>query len=806
MADEMYAIVIVGSGPAGLSAAARAQALGVRHILLEAQPTHASDTIFNYQKGKHVMAEPGMIPLRSDISFSACQRETLLDTWNTEIDRLGINIAYGKKVNFILRDSERALFTLRCEDGSEYTGASVILGIGMQGNIRTLGTAGEHHPRVQYTLTDPDEFVGETIVVIGAGDAAIENALALGNRNTVYLMNRGEEIVICKETNRNLIIAADKAGKVRIQHSATTLRIEDRSGDLPLNYVFNGKEGERFIACHRVIARLGATPPRKLIESFGVEFPNTHPGAVPVLSESYESNVPGLYIVGALAGYPLIKQAMNQGYEVVQTIIGKPVGPVDEPLLQEKFRPWKPAEPVSAVIHDMLVSIPLFHGMSRLQLRDFLLESTLLLPASNDIIFKKYDYTNTFFTILEGEVQVEIIEASGEQKRVTLGKGRYFGEMGLISGRRRAATIRAGSRCVLLESPRRTILKLIAAVDEVRKRIDEVFIRHAISNYIGPMLTPQAIDELMESRVEMRRYNTNEVLFREGDVADGLYLIRRGSVIVSKMTEGKERIISYVSAGNYVGEMALLSDVPRTATVTATVLTEVLVLNSECIKSQLAAYPLLRKAMDEHVIKRTQANVMLEHSTDRESELIRFLLGQGIGEASDVLLIDESLCINCNNCETACAETHQGTSRLEREAGPSFSSIHLPTACRHCENPLCMKDCPPDAIGRSEQGEVFISDACIGCGNCERNCPYGVIQMAVQTPPKKGAGLLWTLFGLGAAPGQRQADEDPAAQKKAVKCDLCKDLPGGSACVRACPTGAAIRISPEHYLKNNRLG
>ena len=805
MTDNTYTIVIVGSGPAGLSAAARAKALGVRHILLEADPNHVSDTIFKYQKGKHVMAEPGIIPLRSEISFSACKREALLGTWESEIAQLGVNIAYGKKVIHIQRDNQSTLFTVRCEDGSEYISQSVILGIGLQGNIRKLGTAGENHPRVQYTLADPDEFVGETIIVIGAGDAAIENAIALGNKNTVYLMNRGEEIVICKETNRNLIMAADKAGKVRVQHSATTVRVEDRAGDPPLNYVFNGKEGERVIACHRVIARLGATPPRKLIESFGVMFPNTNPSSVPVLSESYESNVPGLYIVGALAGYPLIKQAMNQGYEVVQTIVGKPVDAVDEPLLREKFSRWT-QESVSTVINTLLETIPLFYGMSRLQLRDFLLESTLLLPRVNDIIFKKFDYTNTFFTILEGEVQVEIIEASGEQKLVTLGKGRYFGEMGLISGRRRTATIRAGNRCVLLESPRRTILKLIADVDDVRQRIDEVFIRHAISNYIGPMLTPEAIDELMESNVEMRRYNTNEVLFREGDVADGLYLIRRGSVIVSKMTEEKERIISYVSAGNYVGEMALLNNVPRTATVTATVLTEVLILNSECIKSQLAAYPLLRKSMDDHVIKRTQANVMLENSTDRESELIRFLLGQGIGEASDVLLIDESLCINCNNCETACAETHQGTSRLEREAGPSFSSIHLPTACRHCENPLCMKDCPPDAIGRSELGEVFISDACIGCGNCERNCPYGVIQMAVQNPPKKGGGLLWTLFGIGAEPGQRQPDDDPSAQKKAVKCDLCKDLPGGSACVRACPTGAAIRISPEHYLKNNKLG
>jgi Fe-S-cluster-containing hydrogenase component 2 len=112
-----------------------------------------------------------------------------------------------------------------------------------------------------------------------------------------------------------------------------------------------------------------------------------------------------------------------------------------------------------------------------------------------------------------------------------------------------------------------------------------------------------------------------------------------------------------------------------------------------------------------------------------------------------------------------------------------------------------MTDCPPDAIRRAPNGEVFILDSCIGCGNCERNCPYGVIQMAAPPPPKPGL-FSWLLFGAGPGPG-----EDPAAHaaadtpKKAVKCDMCKDLAGGPACVRACPTGAAIRISPDRFLE-----
>jgi Fe-S-cluster-containing hydrogenase component 2 len=172
-----------------------------------------------------------------------------------------------------------------------------------------------------------------------------------------------------------------------------------------------------------------------------------------------------------------------------------------------------------------------------------------------------------------------------------------------------------------------------------------------------------------------------------------------------------------------------------------------------------------------------------------------------LGEATDVLLIDASLCIRCDNCEKACADTHNGTSRLDRQAGSTFANIHVPTSCRHCENPLCMKDCPPDAIHRNPNGEVFIDNTCIGCGNCERNCPYEVIQMAPVDPGRRSSSLwTWLLLGVTAEPGReiRKVSEDQP--KKAVKCDMCKDLPGGAACVRACPTGAAIRVSPEKFL------
>src|SRR5580765_2413440 len=97
---QAYQIAIVGSGPAGLSAAAHAAELGVAHVLLEAEGK-LSNTIQKYQKGKHVMAEPQILPLRSPLSFQAGKREAVLGAWDAEVAKLGVNLRLGSAVTAI---------------------------------------------------------------------------------------------------------------------------------------------------------------------------------------------------------------------------------------------------------------------------------------------------------------------------------------------------------------------------------------------------------------------------------------------------------------------------------------------------------------------------------------------------------------------------------------------------------------------------------------------------------------------------------------------------------------------------------
>ncbi|QJR15022.1 cyclic nucleotide-binding domain-containing protein [Usitatibacter palustris] len=794
--SQWYKIGIIGSGPAGLSAAAHCAKRGISHIVFEAQP-QASNTIYKYQKGKHVMAEPQILPLRSELTFAAGAREKILDTWNDEIARAEVNIVYNAEV--VKVEGKDGAFEVHTKDGQTYLCRKLVLAIGLQGNLRKLGVAGEDFERVQYQLDDPKEYLDETIVVVGAGDAAIENAVALAEQNQVILINRNEEFARCKEGNLSLILAAIKEGRIECRYGSSAIKVEETGGDVPLRFSVKSPDGPDTIECHRVIARLGGNPPRKLVESFGVTFPRADANAVPELSERYESNVKGLYIIGALGGYPLIKQAMNQGYEVVEFALGQDIEPADEPLLKRKFAGFSRKSSVREVLDLIQASVPLLSDLTRLQLREFLLESDLLVPKEDDIIFQRNDYTNSFFMVVAGEALVETTR-DGRKGWFALGPGEFFGELGLISGRRRSGTVKAGRDCVLLEAPRRPMLKLIASVESVRKQIDDVFLKRAVRAYLAPMLPAAELDELIAEGVQVRKYGGGEVLFNEGDASDGLYLIRRGSVMISRMIAGREVVLSYLSAGNYVGEMALLTDSPRSATVKAAVTTEAVVLEATAFKRVIARNPAWRAELESRFLDRLRINAAME-SQPNPGNIIAFLLQQGVGEATDVLLIDESLCIRCDNCEKACADVHGGTSRLNREAGPTFAQIHVPTTCRHCEHPHCMKDCPPDAIHRSANGEVFVNDTCIGCGNCEKNCPYGVIQMAAVDPKRTAPSLMsWLMFGVGPEPGREPKPKSKDIPKKAVKCDMCRDLPGGAACVRACPTGAALRVSPESFL------
>jgi Fe-S-cluster-containing hydrogenase component 2/thioredoxin reductase/CRP-like cAMP-binding protein len=835
-----FQIAIIGAGPAGLSAAGRAaerdrqagRANNPSYVLLEGFSAHAK-TIQRYQKGKHVMAEPGFLDLRSDMKFAAGTRERILDSWADTLDQLEVNIQYGCEVAKIT--GSKGAFKIQLTSGQQVAAQHVVLAIGLEGNPRKLGVPGEEHPQVQYQLDDPKEFRDETIIVVGAGDSAIENALALADQNDVWILNRGKEFTRAKDGNLNAVLAAisDQRRRLNCYYETTIKRVSPGSGNKPMSVLLQTPNGEKTLECHRIIARLGGIPPRKFVESIGIKFPNERADAIPELSHHYESNVPGVYVIGSLAGYPLIKQAMNQGYDVVEFINGNNIKPADHPLLEYHFHGLPFERAADEMLERFQTLIPMFGQLNSLAFRELIIESEMIVayppgaeyqeaegkmaqlrkqlrslnPAPSmtrlmregDVIYEPGEFGTSFFTIVDGEVMLE--SAAPQNLRSQLGRGEFFGEMSLLSGRPRAERAVAGAGCILVETPRRTMLKLMNSNEEVRSGVDWIFVVRELQRHFAPFAPLKELRSI-GTRVTLHQYKAGDVLFKEGSVGDSLFVLRSGGVTLSRKQGDKDSLVSQVRAGHLVGEMALMGDPLRRETATATVAAQAIEIKRreflELTRRNDARLDPLQRDVSRNVVDNARMHVRPEAGS-----VMNFLMDEGLGEATNVLIIDESLCIGCDNCEKACAETHGGISMLDREAGATYANVHIPISCRHCEQPHCMKDCPPNALRRSESGEVYINDTCIGCGNCETNCPYDVIRMVYDAPKKPGL-LSWLLFGAGSGPGEQvgylpsQKAKDKGA--KATKCDACVDVKGGPACVRACPTGAAIRIGPEQYV------
>lgn len=852
--SEVYKVAIIGSGPAGMSAAGRAAQLKLNHVLLE-KTDHLSDTIYKYQKGKHVMATPSQLILRSDQEFDAGKKEDILDKWNRRTADLGVNVKYNADVKSIKGTGEAIPGSIqkivsRARDGSSTTtelqrfappyaieltngetvmAETVVLAIGTQGNPNLMRCPGSDLPHVTYQLDDPYAILDEHIVVIGTGDAGIENARGLAEDsaqgNVVTVLNRApkstnvrESFPTAKEPNARALVDDDAAGKLSVRYETETKAVE------PGWITLSTRDGEERIRCDRIIARIGSAPPRAFVEGCGIEFASSDRLAFPNLSPQFESTAPGIFVIGALAGYPLIKHCMNQGYDVVEFINGNTaLKPADEPLLEAKFAGLPGRRSVNEWLEFLRTNITILDGMTTLQLREFMLDSDARAYKRGEVVFEKNDPGSSLFAIASGGVNVQI-DPNDRSKVVPIPAGTIFGEVGLISGRRRGATIVAAEDTVCVEISRNAALKLQSQVPTARRAIERISTERQILQMFGSGLTSDDVREVVDT-AKIMAVRAGEVIITEGAEDKDIFVIRVGSMIVEKQVGGKPVFLSYLPAGSYVGEMALIDGGQRTATVRAAIKSEVIRIDGDAFSRVLAARPALLERARKDMELRRQTNALIESKKDSfsgvvdlYSEQAKFLVAQGLGEATDVLLIDERLCVGCDNCEKACADSHDGLSRLDREAGKSFAHLHVPTSCRHCEHPHCMADCPPNAIHRGPDGEVFINDTCIGCGNCQRNCPYGVIRMD-KVPPKKPSLLNWLFFGSGPGPGEpsykwskknTKYTGDPAIdealdRKKAIKCDMCAGIEGGPSCVRACPTGAAIRVSPDEFLTVARL-
>src|SRR5205085_3032898 len=310
-----------------------------------------------------------------------------------------------------------------------------------------------------------------------------------------------------------------------------------------------------------------------------------------------------------------------------------------------------------------------------------------------------------------------------------LGAGDLFGEMTCMSFQPRSATVRATTPAVVLEMLR-NVLDILQKNKTFRAELDRKYRQRALETHIRSVpafavLTQEFIAYLRD-RVELIRYSPGETIVRQGDQADAFYLVRLGFVKVTERHPGGEAVLAYLGRGSYFGEMGLLGGGTRTATCTALDHVDVVKIGADDFHLALTEFPALRAELGRVATERAGMNRARAAATERIP--IGEFLNQGLMEAQSLLLLDLEKCTRCDECVRACADAHDGVTRLVRE-GLRFDKYLVATSCRSCRDLLCMVGCPVGAIRRRGSMEIIIEDWCVGCGLCVRNCPYGNLNL-----------------------------------------------------------------------------
>lgn len=256
-------VVIIGAGPAGLSATLGAMEKKLRFVTLE-QEDSLGGTVYHYPRNKIVMTQPVVLPLVGKARLGEISKESLLAFWQGIVDRVGMKIDFGQRVEQVVPAGDG--FVVRtC--GGEYRTRSVLLAIGRRGTPRKLGTPGEDLPKVVYRLVDPEQYRGKRVLVVGGGDSAIEAALAVAAEPgaSVVLSYRGEAFGRVKQKNRERLAEAESGGRLEVVLGSNVVRIEAASVELDCGGALRRIDNDAVIVC------AGGILPTPMLKEMGIQ-------------------------------------------------------------------------------------------------------------------------------------------------------------------------------------------------------------------------------------------------------------------------------------------------------------------------------------------------------------------------------------------------------------------------------------------------------------------------------------------------------------------------------------------------------
>jgi len=259
-----YDVVIVGCGPAGLSAGLSAIEHKLRYKLIE-QEDSLGGAVFHYPRHKVAMTAPVKLALVGTVRFGEVHKEKLLEFWQGVVGKTGLKIAFRECMQGIDRAGDG--FVVRT-DRHSYRTRSVLLALGRRGTPRKLEVPGEESPKVVYRLIDPRQYDGQAVLVVGGGDSALEAAVALAAQpgTQVTLSYRGAAFSRVKQQNRLALEQAQHGGRLRVELESTVEAIDSDAVRL------RTQAGKTTLRNDAVIVCAGGQLPTPLLQQIGIEF------------------------------------------------------------------------------------------------------------------------------------------------------------------------------------------------------------------------------------------------------------------------------------------------------------------------------------------------------------------------------------------------------------------------------------------------------------------------------------------------------------------------------------------------------
>ena len=267
-------VVIVGAGPAGISASLAAKEAGLRFVILE-QEDGLGGSVYHYPRRKIAMTAPMKLPIVGKFNRYEISKEELLEFWNRIVKQTGLTINFMERMDSLKKVGH--VFVVKTPK-SEYKTVNVLLAIGRRGTPRKLGVPGEEQPKVVYRLIDAEQYRGQHVLVVGGGDSAAEAALSIAAERgtTVTISCRNDAIFTQpKDKNRQQVKRSVEQKKLTVFLHANVKEI----GTDTVTLIHERKDIE--LKNDAVIVCAGGTLPTPMLKEIGVMVDTYYGTAVP---------------------------------------------------------------------------------------------------------------------------------------------------------------------------------------------------------------------------------------------------------------------------------------------------------------------------------------------------------------------------------------------------------------------------------------------------------------------------------------------------------------------------------------------